>query len=326
MFESTGMFDLLEAGSPAGKWSDELMQVIESELFTEWLDYWEPKKIKRMVPQLVGKYGFLSRYANLHFHAMLAGCEDGKDHNWITAKFGENYLPVQLNAIIYKTICDIVEYYTTYNYNLRKIRQYTHLKDLIYTNFQKVFWCEKKGWKGFLNYAIDLRGSGLYEGPIYFDELATEIFPLWAGICTQRQATIIVENIQTKYECPKGLLTATKSSRAGSTFTKDIFEGWIFQWDYPNIWPPLMQIAVEGLLRYQFTDLAEKYMRIWIAYLEEVFKRSGMFFEKYALDFNIAINEGFYGVEKGFGWTIGTYLWMLHTLDSLEILNGKVLS
>ena len=148
--------------------------------------------------------------------------------------------------------------------------------------------------------------------------MASDIFPLWAEICTPRQAAILVENIQTKYECPNGLLTATKNTRAGSTFTKDIFEGWVFQWDYPNIWPPLMQIAVEGLLKYQYTDLAEKYMRMWVAYLEEVFRRSGMFFEKYALDFNIAINEGFYGVEKGFGWTIGTYLWMIHQLDALD--------
>jgi len=96
------------------------------------------------------------------------------------------------------------------------------------------------------------------------------------------------------------------------------------QWEYPNAWPPLVQIAVEGLLNYGFLSEARQIASVWVGTLEKEFAKGENkgFKEKYACDSTVAMNPGYYGVEDGFGWTIGTYLWMKKFLNGSK--DGEV--
>ena len=71
--ETTCVFDLLNAGLERGVWSDECIESASREIFTEWIDLWEDKQHSRMNVDLVERYGFLTRHANVHFHALLVG-------------------------------------------------------------------------------------------------------------------------------------------------------------------------------------------------------------------------------------------------------------
>src|SRR5262249_48952669 len=119
-----------------------------------------------------------------------------------------------------------------------------------------------------------LWGSG---GGPYFDynfekpqrrrhEVATTLFPLWAGIATTPPAPPRGGH-PPKFEAPGGLLTSTVTS--GS------------QWDAPYGWAPLQLIAVEGLRRYGFNADADRLARKFVSLVVDDFDAHGTIVEKY---------------------------------------------
>ncbi len=95
--------------------------------------------------------------------------------------------------------------------------------------------------------------------------------------------------------------------REGGLLTSDITSGQ--QWDAPNGWAPLQWIAVQGLLRYGFHDLAKTLLTRWVATCDAVFHATGKFVEKYnVLDALAASGGGEYVLQDGFGWSNGVYL------------------
>jgi alpha,alpha-trehalase len=93
----------------------------------------------------------------------------------------------------------------------------------------------------------------------------------------------------------------------GGLLTTDIVSGQ--QWDAPNGWAPLQWIAVQGLRRYGFTELAETLRLRWLATCDAVFHASGKFVEKYNVLDPLAVSGGGeYALQDGFGWSNGVYL------------------
>lgn len=124
---------------------------------------------------------------------------------------------------------------------------------------------------------------------------AAGLFPLWAGAATQEQAERAADWAE------RHLL------RAGGLLTTDIESGQ--QWDSPNGWAPLQWIAVQGLKRYGFNDLAETLRTRWLATCDAVFHQSGKFVEKYnVIDPLARSGGGEYELQDGFGWTNGVYI------------------
>ncbi len=124
---------------------------------------------------------------------------------------------------------------------------------------------------------------------------AAGLFPLYAGAASPAQADRTVEWMAKHLLAPGGLLTT------------DITSGQ--QWDAPNGWAPLQWIAIQGLRRYGFDELAEDLRQRWLATCDAVFAASGKFVEKYnVLDPLAASGGGEYALQDGFGWTNGVYL------------------
>jgi len=307
-------------------WYHQVMQVVEADLFTEWLDYESGRIHPRQDNSFVKRFGrYLSRHTSIHMHPLLVGCEDGKDHNLTTVTFGENYIPVQLNCLLWANVCLLEDYYTNHNANPEKDEYYAQVRTEMAAKMQKLFWVNNGEHQGFRNYAM---GHDDYlEGPILYDDLAAEIWPLYVGLATPEQALITMHNLKKHYLGDIGLASTSPSLAANGTI-KTIPEGWTFQWE-ENAWPPLMIIAVSGLERYslepgdEFDKFAILLKQQWVNWIEAEFKRSkndpahdglACIHEKAPHDSRISIKPGYYGNLRGFGWTIASYTKFLHEL------------
>lgn len=312
-FEMQMVMDLLRSGLPHGNEVVKSVAVIEEELVTEWFDFETGKQNHRQTDEMVNAFGMLTRYEP-HSNPFMVGCEDGKDHNWITATYSYKHLPVQLNAILYGTITSLHEYFSSllWGNNKEKADLYGTLKKRLYADFQKTFWCTNGIWTGFRDYSL-LKGK---EGHILYGDLSAEIFPLFFKLATQEQAEQTKKNLELFYKGDIGLSTTSLELRRGGSIPVVPPGQWKFQWEYPNCWPPLMMIAVEGLKNYGFTDDALTLEKNWIAYVEHEFEHIGGFAEKYPFSTQTKVEPGFYGIMKGFGWTIATYLSFMKDLST----------
>ncbi len=311
-FEMMMVMDVLNTGYKHTDKIRDCVTQIEQELVTEWLDYGTGKQNHRQSQEMVTTYGLLTRYEP-HSNPFIVGCEDGKDHNWTTAKYSYEHLPVQLNAIIYGILLMLEQYYASsvWGNNTEKVSLYKSLRERMYSDFQKTFWCTEGKWRGFRNVSL-IKGT---EGHILYGDLSTEIFPLFFKLATPEQAAITNENIKTYYNGSYGLASTSQMLREGGSIQTEPAGGWKFQWEYPNCWPPLMMIAVEGLKHYGYMQEARTYEENWIHYVESEFDKTGGFSEKYPFDSSVSIEPGYYGTMRGFGWTIATYLCFMKDLS-----------
>ena len=311
--EAFAVFDLINSGT-ADERIHTIMHMVEEELFTEWLDHGRGKRYERQTDELAAQYGLLTRYTNMHFHSLLAGCEDGKDHNWVTVKYGSNYLPVQLNALVYGILDKLEEYYrrAELGNDEKKAQKYSEIKKQFYEDFQKTFWVSEGTWQGFRNFST-LKGQ---TGPILYGDLAAEIFPLFVKVATKEQAEVTKNNLEKYYSGDYGLSASSLDLRKGGSLEHPPEGEWEFQWEYPNCWAPLMLVAVQGLKNYGYTKEALEYEKRWVEHVEHRFEKTGVFSEKYVYTSGLHVSEGFYGNVKGFGWTISTYLEFLKDLNS----------
>lgn len=137
----------------------------------------------------------------------------------------------------------------------------------------------------------------------------TTFYPLWAGIATEEQARIIVENLWV-LEAPGGLQTSDRIS--GS------------HWDAPFGWAPLQMIAVKGLRRYGYECEANRIAMNFLSLVLQEFVTHKVIFEKYNVcerTSDTGHNQEFgykYNVV-GFGWTNGTVLELLADLPRLPL-------
>lgn len=133
------------------------------------------------------------------------------------------------------------------------------------------------------------------DGALTLITTAAGLFPLYAGAATPAQAASAVCWMELHLLRAGGLLTTTITSGQ--------------QWDSPNGWAPLQWIAIQGLRRYGFDDLAETLRQRWLATCDAVFCASGKFVEKYNVLDPLAVGGGGeYALQDGFGWSNGVYL------------------
>jgi len=121
------------------------------------------------------------------------------------------------------------------------------------------------------------------------------VFPLYVGLASKEQAAAVARQLEEDFLKPGGLVTTLNEYGQ--------------QWDSPNGWAPLQWVAVEGLRKYGYDDLADEISKRWIALNDKVFKTSHKLVEKY----NVVGGDGLggggeYALQDGFGWTNGVYL------------------
>eukprot|EP00186_Timspurckia_oligopyrenoides_P001904 CAMPEP_0182447158 /NCGR_PEP_ID=MMETSP1172-20130603/12218_1 /TAXON_ID=708627 /ORGANISM="Timspurckia oligopyrenoides, Strain CCMP3278" /LENGTH=182 /DNA_ID=CAMNT_0024643491 /DNA_START=189 /DNA_END=734 /DNA_ORIENTATION=+ len=140
---------------------------------------------------------------------------------------------------------------------------------------------------------------------------ASNFFPLWAGCWDHERVEMAVESLVQSGLVLEGGVSATVL-HSGE------------QWDYPNAWPPIQEILVEGLqLSAEFLkstestesstkakSLAEQIAVSCLKSYWNGYQKYGVMFERYDSRTSDGSrgDGGEYSTQTGFGWTNGTAL------------------
>ncbi|WP_211461509.1 alpha,alpha-trehalase TreF [Collimonas silvisoli] len=133
---------------------------------------------------------------------------------------------------------------------------------------------------------------------------AAMLYPLFFGVATVQQATGVAQCISEKLLRSGGLATTTVNSGQ--------------QWDAPNGWAPLQWIAIAGLRRYGYADLAREIASRWVGNNVARFRRTGGLLEKYNVEDGSDAVDAEYVTQHGFGWTNGVLLKLLTMYPELD--------
>lgn len=132
----------------------------------------------------------------------------------------------------------------------------------------KLMWDEVEGM--FFDYNIAKQERCTYES-------ATTMWALWAGIASPKQAADLVQKGLPRFEAYGGLLAGTEKSRGAIGLERPNR-----QWDFPYGWAPQQILAWTGLLRYSFTEEAERLAYKWLFMITKAFVDfNGVVVEKY---------------------------------------------
>ncbi len=279
-FLTSFIFDLYDRYKLDDKFLKQAIDIAKEEYLTVWTG--EAKPNARLV------YQGLSRYYDINYLHDLAEAESGWD---MTPRFGRkalNYVPVDLNALLYKYEMDFARAEQIFGDKREAARwknAATHRKNTM----NRLMWSNLRGLYFDYNYAKERRGS--------VASLAA-FFPMWAGMVTDEQAKQMVKSLR-RFENKGGL--ATTDAQIMNQFMPGKFPT---QWAYPNGWAPLHFIVVKGLQRYGYHQDAERIARKWVKCNLDWFNQNGVFLEKYnVVQPDKPPLKGVYPSQTGFGWT-----------------------
>lgn len=278
------IFDVYNVYNPGRDWLKTAMDLAKTEYEAVWMGTVKPNW------RLVHKG--LSRYYDINMTHDLAEAESGWDY---TPRFGRhalNYLPVDLNALLYKYEMDFARTATL----LGDKTEAAHWKKVANERKRtmiKLMWDSGRGLFYDYNYVKEKRGN--------ISSLAS-YFTMWAGLADGRQAQAMVKALK-RFEQKGGL--ATTDNLPLTQYVPGVMPT---QWAYPNGWAPLHFIVVKGLQRYGYYDDARRIAMKWLRTNLLWFEQNGIFLEKY----NVVSPEkpplkGVYPSQTGFGWTNGVF-------------------
>jgi alpha,alpha-trehalase len=279
-FLTTFILDVYKTYKMDKKWLRRSIKIAQAEYHTVWLGKAKPNA--RQVSE------GLSRYYDINYLHDLAEAESGWD---LTPRFGHkalNYLPVDLNALLYKYEKDFA-YAERLLGNEAEASHWDQAAQHRKIAINKLMWSEFKGLYYDYNYVKENRGS--------VSSLAS-YYPLWAGMVDERQAARLVNSLK-KFES-KGGLTTTDAPQVS-----ELVPGAMpVQWAYPNGWAPLHFLVVRGLQKYGYDEEARRIAMKWLRTNLNWFNKHGVFLEKYnVVQPGKPTAKGAYPSQTGFGWT-----------------------
>jgi alpha,alpha-trehalase len=279
-FLTSFILDIYNAYDLDIDWLKEHMAVAEDEYKTVWIGTVKPNSRK--------VYKGLSRYFDINYIDDLAEAESGWD---MTTRFNRkalNYLPVDLNSLLYKYETDFSHFYDLIG-DQRASVEWKVLANRRRDTMNKLMWSNLHGMYFDFNFAKEKRGT--------VSSLAA-FYPLWVGLADDQQAKVLVKSLR-RFEHKGGLATTEvlplNQYVPGSTPT---------QWAYPNGWAPLQFLVVNGLERYGYHEDAKRIALKWLKTNLDWFNVHKVFLEKY----NVVAPDkppakGLYPSQTGFGWT-----------------------
>jgi alpha,alpha-trehalase len=263
-------------------WLHKVLKVAEGELKKYWMND------KLTETHIV--YKGLSRYCDHYITHLGAEHESGWD---MTSRFHDrclDFLPVDLNACLYKYEVDLEAGYRLLG-NSHKAAKYRKQARARKKTMNTLMWDEKHNFFFDYNKHKKHRSNFLCIAGFY---------PLWAGMASKKQAELVRSHALPLLEYDGGI-----SNSQTTQLSPDIK-----QHDHPNGWPHQQWIVIKGLLNYGFRDDAERIARKWVDMNLELFMDTGKFWEKYDVVTRRpgVYNPDRYVTQSGFGWTNAIYL------------------
>ncbi len=278
-FLTSFIFDVYEAYKLDKKWLKGMISVAQKEYETVWMGTKKPND--RQV------YRGLSRYYDINVLNDLAEAESGWD---MTTRFSQkalHYLPVDLNALLYKYEAD-----------------FSKAAQILGKDKESVAWNERaETRKRVMNELMWDRIRGMYFDYDYDRKRRGSVsslaayYPMWAGMVDANQAEGLVRSLR-RFEARGGLTTTDGLP------ILDYLEHLPTQWAYPNGWAPLHFIVVQALERYGYHADAKRIAMKWLKCNLWWFNKYGVFLEKYnVVNPTKPPAKGVYPAQTGFGWT-----------------------
>lgn len=279
-FLTSFIFDIYNTYHQDLDWLKSNIEVAKREYQTVWLGVKKPNE--RLV------YRGLSRYYDINYLHALAEAESGWD---MTTRFEHkalNYLPVDLNALLYKYETDFAKTAKLLG-DSKEANSWKKAAENRKAVMNELMWSKSRGLYYDYNYVKQKRGS--------VSSLAG-FFPMWAGMVDDKQAAALVRSLR-RFEHKGGLATTDNLP-----LSQQVFGSMPTQWAYPNGWAPLHFIVVQALERYGYHADARRIANKWLKTNLAWFENHHIFLEKY----NVVSPEkppikGVYPSQTGFGWT-----------------------
>jgi alpha,alpha-trehalase len=279
-FLTSFILDVYKAYKLDKRWLKRAIKLAQAEYHIVWMG-----KVKPNARQV---YEGLSRYYDINYLHDLAEAESGWD---MTPRFGRkalNYLPIDLNSLLYKYEKDFAYAERLFG-NEEEAKKWDEAADRRRVTVNKLMWSEFKGLYYDYNYAKEHKGS--------VSSLAS-YYPMWVGLVDERQAARLTASLK-KFE-QKGGLATTDAPQVSNL----VPGGMPTQWAYPNGWAPLHFIVVKGLQKYGYEEEARQIAMSWLRTNLSWFHKHGVFLEKYnVLQPTKPPAKGAYPSQTGFGWT-----------------------
>jgi alpha,alpha-trehalase len=274
------IFDIYQRYGMDKQWLKTAISLAEQEYETVWMGTKKPNE--RNV------YRGLSRYYDINYLHDLAEAESGWD---MTPRFDRralNFLPVDLNALLYKYETDFARAAHIFG-DKRGAARWDDAANVRKAAMDDLMWDRIRGLFYDYNYVKGRRGN--------VSSLAA-YFPMWAGMVSDKQAAAMVRALR-RFE-QKGGLSTTDALPLGQFMLGSMPT----QWAYPNGWAPLHFIVVRGLERYGYHADARRIATKWLKANLQWFNENHTFLEKY----NVVSPEkpplkGLYPSQTGFGWS-----------------------
>lgn len=279
-FLTSFIFDVYNAYNLDKQWLKDRIELAKREYHTVWMGTRKPNA--RLV------YEGLSRYYDFNYLHDIAEAESGWD---MTPRFGRkalNYVPVDLNSLLYKYETDFARAAKILG-DKREEGAWEVAAAHRKATMEKLMWSDLRGLFYDYNFVKQKRGN--------VSSLAG-FFPMWAGLADGKQAAQMVKALR-KFEHRGGLSTTDTQP------LNQLVPGKMpTQWAYPNGWAPLHFIVVKGLLRYGYRVDAERIARKWLKTNLDWYNTHGIFLEKYnVVQPDKPPVKGVYPSQTGFGWT-----------------------
>jgi alpha,alpha-trehalase len=286
---------IYEANKKSEAWLKNAMLVAQEEYLIVWMSKAHPHR--RQV------HKGLSRYYDINVLHDLAEAESGWDMTPRFERKALDFLPEDLNALLFKYEID----FSTASKILGDALGYEmwqHRAESRKTVINELMWSKTHHFYFDYNYMKESRG------PIW--SLAS-YFTMWAGLASQDQADYLVKHLS-KFDCEGGLSTTSKT-----IIDISIFGSLKTQWAHPNGWAPLHFIVIEGLKKYGYRTQADNITRKWLTTNIRWFNKHGEFLEKYNVaEPNKKPLNGVYPTQIGFGWTNAIFAYLVNEQNLLN--------
>jgi alpha,alpha-trehalase len=264
------------------RWRKTAMKAAEEELENYWMN--------KSLTEVHIVYKGLSRYCDHYITHMAAEQESGWD---TTSRFHDHaldYLPIDLNCMLYRYEVDLAEFYKSIR-SKKKYDQFVAQAASRQKAINKLMWNAKKGFFFDYDYKRKKQTS--------FYSLAG-YYPMWAKLATEAQAKKMVNNLR-QFEFDGGLANS-QGDHLASEYR---------QHDYPNGWPQQQWVVVKGLMNYGYKEDAERIAKKYLDLIKAMFKKTGKIWEKYdVVDYAVSESER-YATQYGFAWTNAVFIRLL---------------
>jgi alpha,alpha-trehalase len=264
------------------RWLEHAMNLAKEEYRSVWMGTTHPNW--RQV------YSGLSRLYDMNVVDDLAELESGWDMTTRFMRKALSFLPVDLNALLYKYEKD----FEKSSKILGEVEEASEWKKRAMARKAAMMKCM---WDEDEEFYFDYNFMSGKHSPVW--SLAG-FYPMWAGMDSADTAAKVVAHLD-KFEFEGGLVTTAAKP--------DVPRPLPTQWAYPNGWAPLHLLVVEALERYGYHVDAERIARKWLNANLVMFEQTGNFLEKYNMvDIKKQPAEGVYPTHIGFGWTNAVFI------------------